>query len=130
MLTPSGRTILANAVLGARAVYAMCSTLLDKGTIEAIDARRRAFIWTGDNSCTGGQCKAAWDLVCWDKAQGGLGVKRLDLQNKGLLSKFVDKLLQPPATNGQKWFHRMYGEGASRDLREAHHLDTAIWTTL
>ena len=39
VLTPSGRTILANAVLGARAVYAMCSTLLNKGTIEAIDAR-------------------------------------------------------------------------------------------
>ena len=54
----------------------------------------------------------------------------MDLQNKGLLSKFVDKLLQPPATNWQKWFHRMYGEGASRDLGDAHHLDTAIWTTL
>ena len=130
VLTPSGQIILANAVLGARAVYAMCSTLLHKGTVEAIDAKRRAFIWTGDSSCTGGQCKAAWDVVCWDKAQGGIGVKRLDLQNKGLLSKFLDKLLQPPTTNRQKWFHWMYGEGAGRDLGEAHHLDTAIWTTL
>ena len=54
LLSPSGRTVLANAVLGARAVYAMCSTLLHKGTIEAIDARRRAFIWTGDITCSGG----------------------------------------------------------------------------
>ncbi|CAN6250735.1 unnamed protein product [Urochloa humidicola] len=44
ILTPSGRTILANVVLGARAVYAMCSTLLLKGTIEAVDSQRRAFI--------------------------------------------------------------------------------------
>lgn len=63
LLTPSGRTALANAVLGARAVYAMRSTLLHKGTVEAIDAKRCAFIWTGDATCTGGQCKAAWDLV-------------------------------------------------------------------
>ena len=54
LLSPSGRTVLANAVLGARAVYATCSTLLHKGTIEAIDARRRAFIWTGDITCSGG----------------------------------------------------------------------------
>ena len=130
LLSPSGRTVLANAVLGARAVYAMCSTLLHKGTIEAIDARRRAFIWTGDITCSGGQCKAAWELVCWDRARGGLGIKRLDLQNKGLLSKFVDKLLQAPTTNWQKWFHLMYGDGAGRDLGDTHHLDTAIWTTL
>jgi hypothetical protein len=44
LLTPSGRTILANAMLEARAVYAMCSTLLLKGTIESIDAKRRDFI--------------------------------------------------------------------------------------
>ncbi|KAG2553233.1 hypothetical protein PVAP13_9KG508826 [Panicum virgatum] len=74
----------------------MCSTLLHKGTIEAIDARRRAFIWTGDITCSGGQCKAAWEL------------------NKGLLSKFVDKLLQAPTTNWQKWFHLMYGDGCTK----------------
>lgn len=85
LLTPSGRTVLANVVLEARAAfYAMCSTLLHKGTVEANDVKRRAFIWTGDATCTGGQCKAAWDLVCLDKAQGGLGVKRLDVQHKGL----------------------------------------------
>ena len=54
LLSPSGRTVLANAVLGARAVYAMCSTLLHKGTIETIEAKRRAFIWTGDTTCAGG----------------------------------------------------------------------------
>ncbi|KAG2621727.1 hypothetical protein PVAP13_3NG303906 [Panicum virgatum] len=30
----------------------MCSTLLHKGTTEAIEAKRRTFIWTGDTTCT------------------------------------------------------------------------------
>ncbi|CAN6169230.1 unnamed protein product [Urochloa humidicola] len=130
VLTPSGRTILANAVLGARAVYSMCSVLLLKGTIEAVDAQRRAFIWTGDTSCNGGQCKAAWDLVCWDRDRGGLGVKNLSVQNKGLLSKFLSKLLQPPTTNWQRWFHRLYGPQSGRDLGDHHHLDTPVWSSL
>ncbi|KAG2555013.1 hypothetical protein PVAP13_9KG572002 [Panicum virgatum] len=87
----------------------MCSTLLHKGTIEAIDARCCAFIWTGDNTYTGGQCKAAWDL------------------NKGLLSKFVDKLLQPPTTNWQKWFHRMY---AAAWLQKLHQNSSRKWSPL
>jgi hypothetical protein len=62
----SGCTILANAVLDTRAVHAMCSILLPKGVVKAIDARRRAFIWTGESTCHGGQCKAAWELVCRD----------------------------------------------------------------
>jgi hypothetical protein len=109
----------------------MCSTLLHKGTVEAIDAKRCAFIWTGDATCTGGQCKAAWDLVCWDKPQGGVGLKRLDLQNKGLLSKFLDKLLQEPTTNWQRWFHICYGSVLAEILETTTILiDTAIWTTL
>lgn len=99
LLSPSGRTTLANSVLGARAVYAMCSTLLLKGSIKAIEAKHRAFIWTGEESCSGGQCKAAWDSVCWDKDRGGLGVKNLELQNFSLLAKFWSKLLRTPSTS-------------------------------
>ncbi|CAN6171822.1 unnamed protein product [Urochloa humidicola] len=127
ILTPSGRTILANAVLGARALYAMCSTLLLKGTIEAVDAQRQAFIWTGDDHCSGGQCKAAWDMVCWDKEQGGLGVKNLSIQNRGLMLKFLDKLHRPPTTSWQRWFHRMYGYTSQHDFGDPHHLDTPVW---
>lgn len=129
-LTPSGRTILANVVLGNRAVYAMCSTLLLKGTIEAVDARRRAFIWTGDTTCNGGQCKAAWDTVCRDKDRGGLGVKNLALQNRSLLSKFWSKLHQSSTTSWQHWFLRCYGPAAGRDLGDAHYLDTPTWSML
>ncbi|CAL4971761.1 unnamed protein product [Urochloa decumbens] len=102
LLSPSGRTILTNAVLGARVIYAMGSILLLGGTIHDVDATRRAFLWTGDSSCNGAQCKVAWEVVCLDKAHGGLGVKDLAVQNKGLLSKFFAKLHQRPTTNWQR----------------------------
>nr|CAB3463513.1 unnamed protein product [Digitaria exilis] len=130
VLTPSGRTILANVVLAARAVYAMCSSLLPKGTVDVLDARRRAFIWTGEQSCNGAQCKAAWEIVCWDKQHGGLSVENLLLQNYGLLCKFWNKLLMPPTTSWQRWFHRTYGLPAGRDLGDTHHLDTPTWQML
>jgi hypothetical protein len=61
----------------------MCSILLAKGVIEieTIYARRRAFLWTSDSTCHGGQCKAAWEMVCCDREHGGIGVKDLAIQN-------------------------------------------------
>ena len=108
----------------------MCSILLPAGTIEAIDKKRRAFLWTGDSTCNGGQCKVAWSTVCLDKPQGGLGVKDLRRQNRGLLAKFLAKLHLEPLTSWQKWFHRMYGSGAGRDLGDKHYLDTLTWRSL
>ncbi|XP_072148492.1 uncharacterized protein [Setaria viridis] len=130
LLTPSGCTTLANAVLGAKPVYAMCSVLLLQCTIEVDDAIRRAFIWTDESQCNGGQCKSAWKMVCWDKLHGDLGVKDLAIRNRGLLSKFQAKLQLPPTTNWLRWFWKFYGPAAGHDLGDSYHLDTPIWTTL
>nr|GEX94955.1 hypothetical protein [Tanacetum cinerariifolium] len=52
----------------------------------------RGFLW-----CQGkmrkGKSKVAWEVVCLPKKEGGLGVKRLDIFNKALMSSHIWKLL-------------------------------------
>ena len=48
LLSQGGREVLVNAVLSSFPIYAMCSILLPKGVITYIDAKRRAFLWTGE----------------------------------------------------------------------------------
>jgi hypothetical protein len=107
--------------------HAMSAGLLPVGVIEAIDKRRRAFLWTGDESCNGGQCKVAWQAVCVPKKLGGLGVISLPSQNSALLAKFLTKIHSDSSAPWASWFRRMYGWNGSRDLGDRHHLDTPIW---
>jgi hypothetical protein len=53
MLSSGGRLILVNAVLDGLAIYYMSSHLLPKTVVNALDARRRAFLWTGEDKCSG-----------------------------------------------------------------------------
>ncbi|GKE61297.1 hypothetical protein Tco_1511664 [Tanacetum coccineum] len=52
-----------------------------------------------------GKAKVAWDVVCLPKDEGGLGVKRLDLFNKALMSSHVWKLLVRKDSLWVKWIH-------------------------
>jgi hypothetical protein len=61
--------------------HAMAAGLLPPGVVEAIDKRRRAFFWTGEDSCSDGQCKVAWDVVCSPKDGGARGALLLSSQN-------------------------------------------------
>jgi hypothetical protein len=92
LLSSGGRLVLCNAVLNNLASYYMCSYLLPQGVLESIDKRRRAFFWTGKDSCSGARCLIAWDKVMLSKQEGGFGVKNLHRQNRCLLLNFVHKL--------------------------------------
>ena len=48
LLSSGGRIVLVNAVLGTLPIYYMSSILLPKGVRELLDAKRRAFLWTGE----------------------------------------------------------------------------------
>ncbi|RLN09471.1 putative ribonuclease H protein [Panicum miliaceum] len=82
----------------------MSSSLLPKTVREQLDARRRAFLWTGEEKCHGSQCLLAWDTVCQTKEHGGLGVKNLEDMNHCLLLKFVHKLHEPSSVPWKQWF--------------------------
>lgn len=81
----------------------MSSMAVPKIVIQAIDRRRRAFFWTGEDKCHGSKCLVAWDTLQLSKKHGGLGVKDLELQNRCLLMKFVDKLFADSDTPWKRW---------------------------
>jgi hypothetical protein len=97
------------------------------GVIEAIDKRRSAFFWTGEETCSGGDCKVAWTVVCSPKNLGGLGVLSIPHQNSALLSKFLSKFHSDSNAPWACWFRCRYGWTLSRDLGDSHALDTSVW---
>jgi hypothetical protein len=112
LLSSGGRLVLCNAVLNNLATYYMCSFLLPQGVLESIDKRRRAFFWTGKDSCSGARCLIAWDKVLLSKQEGGFNVKDLHRQNRCLLLNFVHKLHQIDSLPWKDWYRQHSG----RDL--------------
>lgn len=83
--------------------YYMSVFLIPKNFLKKIDAIRRAFFWTAEDTCSGAQCLIAWKNVCKPKKFGGLGIKNLHTQNKCLLMKFAVKSLLPSDAPWQEW---------------------------
>jgi hypothetical protein len=65
-------------VLDSLLVYAMGAVQLPPGVINALDARRRAFLWAGEETVSGAQCFVSWAKACIPK-KGGLSVPDLRL---------------------------------------------------
>ena len=92
LLSTGGRLVLVNAVLGGLAIHFMSSHLLPKTVIEKLDARRRAFLWTGDDKCNGSQCLLKWERLCTSKDCGGLGIKNLS-HTEAMDDSFLRRLI-------------------------------------
>ena len=75
--------LLTKVTLSAIPVHLSIACCLSQWAIKQIDKRRRAFLWAGTESCTGGKCKVAWPIVCRPTDFGGLGV--LDLRFFGFV---------------------------------------------
>lgn len=102
-LNARGRVILINSVLDGSAAYLMAANQMPKGVLDALDSRRRAFLWTGTGKTTGSQCLVAWIVVCQTKEMGGLGVRELSLQNQFLLLKLIHRLHRPEDSAWAQW---------------------------
>jgi hypothetical protein len=103
LLSYAGRLTLVNSVLDGLPTYTMGAMVLPPGVIKLLDARRRAFLWAGSDKVSGAQCLVAWEKVCTERRDGGLGVKRLDTQNSCLLLKLIHRLHHPAQSSWAQW---------------------------
>ena len=91
MLNQAGRLQITNAVFSSLPTFYMCTLELPKAVIKQIDKFRKNCLWRGNNVNGGSRPKAAWEMVCNSKEEGGLGIINLELQNQALLMKILDK---------------------------------------
>jgi hypothetical protein len=74
LLTNAGRVLLTKVTLSAIPVHLSIACCLSQWAVQQIDKRRRAFLWSGADSYTGGKCRVSWPGVYWPIDLGGLGV--------------------------------------------------------
>ena len=90
MLNQAGRLQITNVVFSALPTYYMCSLELPKAVIKQIDKFKKHCLWRGSNVNERTQPKAAWEMVCLPKEEGGLGIMNIETQNQALLMKNLD----------------------------------------
>jgi hypothetical protein len=135
-------------VLDGAAAYLMAANQMPQWDLDALDARRRAFMWTGAAKATVSQCLVAWTKVCQTKEKGGLGIRELNLQNQCLLLKLLHHLHHPGDSAWAHWARNglnlanltgpdavgahgnaLRGESSSTILSVHHHSSPRRWPT-
>lgn len=92
-LSQAGKFELTNAVLTALPNFQLSTLALPKGVLKQIDKFRKHCLWRGSDLNSKKPPKAAWEMICKPKEEGGLGVLDLKKQNEALLMKKLDKFL-------------------------------------
>jgi hypothetical protein len=82
--------VLINSVLTSLIMLSFFE--VPKGVLEKIDYFRSRFFWYNDNEKKKYRL-TEWDIICQPIDQEGLSVKNIEVQNKGLLSKWLFKLI-------------------------------------
>ena len=89
LLTKAGRAVLTKVKLSAIPVHTALAISLSPWVIQCIDKRRRAFLWKGTESVSGGHCLLAWPKVCRPADLGGLGLPDLAVQGFALRMRWL-----------------------------------------
>lgn len=117
MLSQAGRLQITNVVFSALPTYFLCSLELPKAVIKQIDKYRKHCLWRGSNVNRRTQPKAAWDMVCVSKDDGGLGVLNIEIQNQALLMKNLDKFFNKKDI---PWVHLIWEKNYSNGKLPNH----------
>ncbi|KAL9678631.1 hypothetical protein QQ045_016479 [Rhodiola kirilowii] len=110
LLSRAGKRLLIISVLQAIVFYWARICLLPKKVLKAINSICANFLWKGKSSGRG--CHLLdWNNVCFEKKEGGLGIKNLDIMNDAVVMNLnKDNLnvwsewLKPYWTKGTHWW--------------------------
>ncbi|KAJ9539130.1 hypothetical protein OSB04_031863 [Centaurea solstitialis] len=108
-LSFGGRLQLIRSVLESLQLYWMTVFMLPSSVSQSIERMFRAFLWSQSENSQG-KAKVAWDQVCRPKKYGGLGIKRLPVWNRALLSTHVWDILRRKNSLWVTWLyaHRLH----------------------
>ncbi|GJU56847.1 putative reverse transcriptase domain, reverse transcriptase zinc-binding domain protein [Tanacetum coccineum] len=94
------------SLAGRAQLIRWCSLMLE------LEQLMRGFLW-----CQGdmrkGKAKVAWEVVCLPKKEGGLGIRRLEVFNKALITSHIWSLLLHKESLWVKWIHTYKLNGRS-----------------
>ncbi|WKA11259.1 hypothetical protein VitviT2T_028778 [Vitis vinifera] len=87
-ISKGGRVTLIKSTLASMPIYQMSIFRMPKMVARRLEKVQRDFLWGGGNM-EGKTHLVNWEVVCTDKAKGGLGIRKLTLLNKALLDKWI-----------------------------------------
>ncbi|RVX21093.1 putative ribonuclease H protein [Vitis vinifera] len=87
-MSKGGRVTLIKSTLASMPIYQMSIFRMPKVVARRIEKVQRDFLWGGGHM-EGKTHLVNWEVVCTDKARGGLGIRKLALLNKALLGKWI-----------------------------------------
>ncbi|RVX18327.1 putative ribonuclease H protein [Vitis vinifera] len=87
-ISKGGRVTLIKSSLASMSIYQMSIFRMPKMVARRLEKVQRDFLWGGGNM-EGKTHLVNWEVVCTDKAKGGLGIRKLALLNKALLGKWI-----------------------------------------
>ncbi|GKU88289.1 hypothetical protein SLEP1_g2571 [Rubroshorea leprosula] len=107
-LSLGGRITLINSVLSSLPVFLMSFYLIPKTVIRELDKIRRRFLWGGAEE-RNKVAWVAWENICCNKLEGGLGIKNLSCFNKSLIGKWWGRLLMEKGGLWKRVLAEKYG---------------------
>ncbi|XP_061353484.1 kinesin-like protein KIN-14B [Gastrolobium bilobum] len=94
-LSLAGRITLSKVVLLAIPAYVMQVSVVPLGVFDEIEKQIRSFVW-GSTRSTKRPHLVAWDQLCMNKDQGGLGLRKMKDFNRAFIMKVGYGILSNP----------------------------------
>ena len=87
-ISKGGRITLIKSTLASMPIYQMSIFRMPKSVAKRVEKTQRDFLWGGGN-LEGKVHLVKWDVVCTEKLNGGLGLRRIATLNRALLGKWT-----------------------------------------